>query len=196
MQQTHEKRETKYDIDPIFLKRWSSRAFSRQQVPEEIWKSVLEAARWAPSAKNIQPWRFIIAKRKEDLEKFHSFILPGNLTWAKEAPVLMILISEKAVMNGQDKSMAFDAGTAWGYLSLEAARKGLVSHAMGGIDKEKARDVLNIPENFDIHIAVALGYPGNKADLPEDLQQREQPSSRKAFNEIVTEGCFSTDFHA
>lgn len=182
-----EQREAIYEIDPIFLKRWSSRAFSDRPVSENVLMSIFEAARWAPSALNIQPWRFIVARKQEDLEKFYSFILPGNLKWSRNAPVLALLISEKT----DEISKAFDAGTAWGYLSLEAAHKGLVTHAMGGIDKEKAKEVLNIPDNYDVHIAVAIGYQGDSSELPEDLQKREKPSTRKPFSQIVTEGYFT-----
>lgn len=187
MHNEKEQREAIYEIDPVFLQRWSSRAFSKQPVKENVLMSIFEAARWAPSALNQQPWRFILARKQEDLEKFYSFILPGNLTWSKQAPVLALLISEK----NDDKSKAFDAGAAWGYLSLEAAHKGLITHAMGGIDKGKAKKALNIPDNYEVHIAVAIGYQGNSEELPADLQKREVPSKRKPFSEIVAEGMFT-----
>ncbi|SET53218.1 Nitroreductase [Salinibacillus kushneri] len=180
-----QQRQADYDIDSIYLDRWSPRSFSEKEVPEEILMSVFEAARWAPSAMNMQPWRFIIARNQEDREKFHSFIMEGNLKWCKKAPVLAVIISNK-----EDGSHAFDTGTAWGYMSLEAWKKGLITHPMGGFHKDKAREVLNIPEEYDIQALIAIGYQGEKEDLPEDLQKREQRSERRPVKESVFEGKF------
>ncbi|MBM6617006.1 nitroreductase family protein [Bacillus suaedaesalsae] len=176
-------RKKEHDIDPVFINRWSPRSFSKKEVPEEVLMRIFEAARFAPSANNLQPWRFIIAQKKEDLERFHSFILEGNLIWCEKAPVIAVLISDK-----ESGAHVFDAGTAWGYLALQATKEGLISHAMGGIDKEKARKVLNIPNNFDVQIAIAIGYQGDKVALPENLRAREYPSSRRPLKETIFEG--------
>ncbi|MDC3411967.1 nitroreductase family protein [Aquibacillus sp. 3ASR75-11] len=178
-------RQPAYTIDSMFVNRWSPRAFQEKDVPEDTLKSILEAARWAPSAMNKQPWRFILARTKNDQELFYTFIMEGNLKWCKKAPVLIAILSEKST-----GSHAFDTGTAWGYLALQAAQKGLAAHAMGGFDKEKAREVLNIPDDYAIHAIVALGYQGDKEELPNDLQEREQPSDRKPIEETVFEGTF------
>ncbi|WP_053218396.1 nitroreductase family protein [Virgibacillus senegalensis] len=184
-------RKAGYDIDPLFINRWSPRSFLDKAVPDEILFSVFEAARWAPSALNIQPWRFVVARTKDDLEKFHSFILPGNLTWCEKAPVLTLIISEKTDDKmGENAAHAFDTGAAWGYLSLQASLKGLVTHPMGGFDKEKARKVLNIPDKYALHAVVAIGYQGQKSALPVNLQEREQPSPRRPLDETIHEGSF------
>ncbi|GAA0492384.1 nitroreductase family protein [Salinibacillus aidingensis] len=179
-------RKADYDIDPIYLDRWSPRSFLEKEVPEEVLMSLFEAARWAPSAMNMQPWRFIVARNQEDRDKFHSFIMEGNLKWCKTAPVLTVIISDK-----QDGSHAFDAGAAWGFLALEAARKGLITHPMGGFHKDKAREVLNIPDEYDIQALLAIGYQGDKSTLPADLQDREQPSDRRPIKESIFEGSFT-----
>ncbi|MCT2534616.1 nitroreductase family protein [Aquibacillus koreensis] len=178
-------RKADHDIDPIFLNRWSPRSFLDKEVPEDKLFSIVEAARWAPSSMNKQPWRFILARTKEDRERFHAFIMDGNLKWCKTAPAYMLIISEK---NGP--THAFDTGTAWGYLALQAAHHGLITHAMGGFHKDKAREMLQIPEDYDLHAVVAIGYQGEKLTLPEDIQEREKPSDRRALTETVIEGTF------
>lgn len=178
-------RHTDYDIDPIYLKRWSPRSFLEKEVPEEDLMRIFEAARWAPSAMNLQPWRFIIARTKADREKFYSFINDGNRKWCEKAPVLALIISDK-----QDATHAFDTGAAWGYLSLQAAHQGLATHPMGGFDRERAREILNIPDNFAIQALVAIGYQGEKEALDEELQAREQPSDRRPLKESIFEGSF------
>ncbi|WP_077623713.1 nitroreductase family protein [Sediminibacillus massiliensis] len=186
-----ELRKPAYDIDPVYIQRWSPRSFQDKEVQEDTLFSLFEAARWAPSALNIQPWRFILARTKEDKERFQSFIMEGNRTWAEKAPVLFLIISRKTDDKiGDNVSHAFDAGTAWGYLSLEAARKGLITHPMGGFHKDMAREVLNIPDDYALHAVVAVGYQGEKQALPEKLQQREQPSDRRSLKESVFEGTF------
>lgn len=187
-------RKSDYEIDSIYLHRWSSRAFLDKKVPKDILYSLFEAARWAPSANNVQPWRFIIAKKDEDRKKFLTFMNQGNITWCQHAPVLVAIISHtKWVEGGRDinPTNAFDTGTAWGFLALEATRKGLVAHAMGGFNREKAKEVLNIPEDFDVHAIVAIGYRGDKNYLPEDLQVREKPSNRRKITEFTFEGTFN-----
>ncbi|WP_010676842.1 nitroreductase family protein [Bacillus timonensis] len=184
-------RKADYPIDPLFINRWSPRAFLEKEVPEEVLLSVFEAARWAPSGFNNQPWRFILARTKENLELFHSFILPGNLSWCKTAPALALIVSETETEQGPNPYHEFDAGTASGYLEIQAAKQGLSTHVMGGIDREKAREVLQIPEKFAIHSVIVIGYLGEKDTLPENLQEREQPNSRRPLNEILFEGKFN-----
>lgn len=184
-------RQPAYDIDPIFIERWSARSFSNRDVSDDELFSILEAARWAPSANNIQPWRFIVARKAEDREKFYDFILPGNRLWCEKAPVLVLILSHLLDSKGKkNTSHAFDTGTAWGYLALEATRKGLIAHAMGGFKREQAREVLNIPAEFELHAVVAIGYQGEKDALPEALQEREKPSMRRPLSESVFEGEF------
>ena len=178
-------RNASHPISEVILNRWSPRAFAEKNVSDEVLNRLFEAARWAPSANNFQPSRYIVAKTPEQLEVFHSFILEGNLAWAHKAPVIALLISENHYgMN------AFDAGTSWGFLALQATKEGLVTHPMGGINREKAREVLNIPAEYDIQIAIAIGYQGDASELPERFQEREFPSTRKELSDIVFAGTF------
>lgn len=176
-------RQADYEVDSTFLNRWSPRSFLEKEVPEDVLMSVLEAARWAPSAMNSQPWRFIIARTKEDREKFHSFIKEGNRKWCEKAPVLVAIISDKNV-----KSHVFDSGASWGYLSLQATKNGLITHPMAGFEQDQARVALQVPDDFDIQLIVAIGYQGEKEALPAELQEREHPSSRKPVSELIFEG--------
>lgn len=181
----HQFRQADHEIDPVFINRWSPRSFLNKEVSEEVLMRLFEAARWAPSANNMQPWRFIVARTAEERAIFHSFIFERNLEWCKNAPVLAVLISDK-----QNGMHAFDSGTAWGFLSLQAIKEGLKTHAIGGFDKVKAREVLNIPEEFDIQVTIAIGYQGDKEVLPEDFQAREVPSSRRPLTESIYDGKF------
>jgi|SRR5690625_2459066 len=181
-------------IDPIYINRWSSRAFKDKYVPKDVLYRLFEAARWAPSANNVQPWRFIVAQEEKDREKFLTFINKGNITWCQHAPVLVAVISHtKWVEDGRDinPTNAFDTGTAWGFLALEATRQGLVAHGMGGFNREKAKETLNIPDDYDIHAIIAIGYRGDLFNLPADLQAREKPSNRKNIKEFTYEGTFA-----
>lgn len=192
MKDIKELRQAMHEIDPIHVARWSPRAFSNQEVPESVLYSIFEAARWAPSAANIQPWHFIYARTAEDRDTFLQFINPNNARWCKEAPVLVAVMSkiDAERFGGYNIAHAFDTGTAWGFLALEAARKGLVTHAMGGFDREQAKQLLDIPENYEVHAIVAVGYHGETESLPEDLREREIPSGRKAIDEFTSEGRF------
>lgn len=188
------KRVADYEIDPLYIKRWSTRAFADKEVDEETLYSLFEAARWAPSAANVQPWRYIIARTEEDRNTFLSFINDGNVVWCKHAPVLVAIVSRRTWKYGGEDlnpTHAFDTGTSWGFLALEAARKNLVTHAMGGFNRKKAKEVLNIPEEYDIHAIVAIGYKGDKTELPESLQEREKASDRKKVSEFLFEGKFT-----
>ncbi|CAM3781612.1 nitroreductase family protein [Alicyclobacillus pomorum] len=186
-----EHRTPTYEIEPIFLNRWSPRAYSEQPIDDETLFRIFEAARWAPSSYNLQPWRFIVAKSEEDRSKFLSFIFEGNVTWCKKAPVLAVLVSHTVNSNGEpNHKHAFDAGAAWGYLALQATQLGIYTHAMGGFDREKAREVLQLPAEYEPQIVISLGYYGDPQDLPEALRAREVPSTRRPLSEIVFEGQF------
>ncbi len=179
-------REAAYPIDDMFLNRWSPRSFADKEVDQDTLMSLFEAARWAPSGSNKQPWRFIVANSVEDRKKFNSFIMDGNRAWCEKASAYALVISDKEAGG----SHAFDAGTAWGFLSLQAMKSGLITHAMGGIFKDQAREVLNIPEQYDIHAVVAIGYQDEKELLEEKFQEREKPSNRRPLAETVMEGSF------
>ncbi|MBD2847969.1 nitroreductase family protein [Paenibacillus sp. IB182496] len=185
-------RPTDYDINPLILNRWSPRAFADRAVAERDLHAILEAARWAPSSSNLQPWRFIVAASEEQKARFHSFINDGNLIWCKHAPVLLLVVS-KTTNNkgGMNRSHAFDAGAAWGYLALEACRRGMIAHAMGGFNADQAQHELSIPNQYAALAVVAVGYQGDPAMLQGQLREREHPSSRMPLNDIIIEGSFA-----
>lgn len=184
-------RKAEYPISPFFLFRWSPRAFLDKQVPDEELFSLFEAARWAPSGGNIQPWKYIIARTQEDREKFFTFINPSNRTWCEKAPVLAVLLSNKLRSSGNpNRNHAFDTGASWGYLALEASQRGLFAHAMGGFDPELARETLSVPEEYDILVVIAIGYHGDVHLLSENDQEREIPSNRRPIQESMFEGGF------
>lgn len=182
-------RVSEYPVSPLFLNRWSTRAFSTREVSDQDLYTVLDAAHWAPSSFNDQPWRFVVAKTEEQRSVFHQFINEFNLTWVTTAPVLIVVASDKLRDNGDPNGAhAFDAGAAWASMAIQATMLGMVTHALGGIDRNKARQLLNIPDNFEIHALIALGYHGDKSLLPEGVQQREVPNGRRPLNELVYEG--------
>ncbi|KOP65072.1 nitroreductase [Bacillus sp. FJAT-18019] len=184
-------RQPDYPVHAHFVNRWSSRAFDRRIVEDEELYTVLEAARWAPSSSNGQPWRFIVARTEEERARFATFIRPGNRVWSDHAPVLVLLISYTLNAHGEPSgSHAFDAGTAWGTIASQAALLGLNTRAIGGFDHDLARETLQIPEEYVLHAVIALGYRGNISLLPESLKEREVPTGRRSLNELVYEGVF------
>jgi nitroreductase len=181
------KRIFNHQIMPEIKNRWSPRAFSSRPVDTSELHALLEAARYAPSCSNEQPWRFLIADDSEKLFKMRSVLDEGNQGWANKAPVLILVTGKKSFeKNGKHNHwQMFDAGTAWGYLSIEAERRGLVTHAMGGFDREKARREFSIPDDLEIITVIAVGYYGDKSELSEFNQRREQPQLRKEIGEIT-----------
>jgi len=187
-------RKPEHEINPLTLKRWSPRALSGEALTDEELKSLFEAAKWAPSAFNGQPWRFIYAKNNTpSWAKLFSALGEFNQVWVKKAAVLILVLSQKNFeYNGQPNPTAsFDAGAAWENLALEAVNRGLVAHGMSGFDYDKARANLSIPENYKLEAMVAIGKPGNKEDLPEKMRASEFPSDRKKLAEIISEGEFN-----
>lgn len=186
-------RKPEYEVDEIFLKRWSPRAMSGEDISHDELMSLFEAAKWAPSSFNNQPWRFLYARRgTENWELFFNLLVEGNKAWAKNAAALIVIISKKTFdqSGSPSRTHSFDAGAAWQNLALQGSLKGLVVHGMQGFDYDKAREVLNIPEVYEVEAMVVVGKPGKKEELPDRLQQREIPSGRKKISEIVLEGRF------
>lgn len=181
------KREFNYDIMQEIKERWSPRAFSSEKISWEEIMAVLEAARYAPSCFNEQPWRFIIADDEESHGKMRNILAEANQVWANAAPVLIAILGKKAFeYNGKDNFWhLFDSGTAWGYLSLEAQRRGLATHAMGGFSKKGLKEAFNISDDYDVIAVVALGRPGDKEKLPQALQEKEEPASRKSLQDLI-----------
>jgi nitroreductase len=150
---------------------------------------VLEAARWAASSGNEQPWRIFVARKSDaHFEKFLSTLVPFNQAWAKEAPVLLIMAYKKTSSNNGSPNPygLHDAGQAFANLSLQAVALDLHVHGMAGFDHEKARQLLGIPEDFGLGAAAALGYLGSPDQLDERNRERERaPRTRKPLHEIV-----------
>lgn len=180
-------------IAPLLQNRWSPRSMTGEDMSDEELFPLLEAARWAPSSYNGQPWRFLYAKRNTPhWNKFFDLMVEGNKAWTKNAAVLMVVISRKTFEHNEKPSVthSFDSGSAWMSLALEGTRRGYVTHGMEGFDYDKARKVLEIPDNYQVEAMVAIGKRAPKERLPEDLQKREVPSQRKSVKEIIMEGGF------
>ncbi len=189
------KRNLRYNINPIFVNRWSPRSMSGEEISHDDLMGLFEAARWAPSSYNNQPWRFIYAKRNtENWDRIYSLMVEGNKIWAKNASVLVVVVSRRDFEYNEKpaRTYQFDAGSAWENLALEATSRGLATHAMQGFDYDKAKVDLEVPENFDVMTMIAIGKRGQKESLPSNLQKNEYPTDRKPLEEIVMEGRFKT----
>ncbi|MBU6449365.1 MAG: nitroreductase family protein [Rhodospirillales bacterium] len=194
---TANSRTADHPIDPIFLERWSPRAFTGEAISEHTLRTMFEAARWAPSSYNSQPWRFLYARRDNaHWDKFLGLLNPFNQSWAKTASALVFVVSsETMVVPGKDSpvpshSHSFDAGAAWGYLALQATFMGWQAHGMAGIEMERVYTELKVPAGYRVECGVVIGRQGPKTLLPEALQAREAPSPRKPVTEIAFEGGF------
>jgi nitroreductase len=186
-----------FPIDASFLERWSPRAFDGSKIDDADLLTLFEAARWAPSAFNQQPWRFVYAHRESaDWERFLGLLMPFNAMWARHASVLMYILSDTLIQLPRDSaqsvshSHSFDAGAAWALLALQATRLGLHAHGMTGVDFNRARTELSVPDRFRIEAAIAIGRAGDKSKLPPEMQAREAPSGRRGLDEFVMEGRF------
>jgi nitroreductase len=189
-----EVRKTQVNVDRLFLDRWSPRAMSGEGVEESTLTVLFEAARWAPSSGNAQPWRILYARRETPAwPTFLGLLVPGNQVWAQHAAALLVFISRQiAERNGRPSiTHAFDTGAAWENLALQGTLSGLVVHGMEGFDYERARTELGVPQEFQVQAMVAIGKPGPMENLPERLQKREAPSERRPLEQTVCEGTFA-----
>jgi nitroreductase len=185
-------RKPEQEISEIFINRWSPRAMSGQEIDEKTLLTLFEAARFAPSANNNQPWRFIYARRNtKHWDAFFKLLAEGNQVWAKNAAALIVVISKTTFDNGKHSiTHSFDAGAAWLSFALQGSLAGLVIHCMQGFDYDRAREVLRVPDGYAVEAMIAVGKKGKKEDLPDYLQEREFPSFRKTVAELATEGYF------
>ena len=176
-----------YDILPQIKERWSPRAFSDEKISKDDLYAILEAASYAPSCFNEQPWRFILADEEKSLVKMRSILYASNLQWAQKAPVLLLIMAKKTFSLNNENNFwhMFDTGTAWGFLSLEAQKRGIMTHAMGGFSMSKARKLFKIPEDYEIVTVVAIGRYGDKEQLSDELKERESPETRKNISELL-----------
>ena len=182
-----------FPVHELIQNRWSPRAFSEKPVPQEVLRSLFEAARWAPSSSNEQPWAYIVATKDdaENFEKSLGALVEFNANWAKKAPVLVIAVAQLAFAknNAPNRNAQYDVGAASLQLSIEATARGLVVHQMAGFDPETAKEAYDIPQGWEPIAAMAIGYPGDASSLPEPLQSREKaPRSRKRIHEFVMSG--------
>ncbi len=192
-------RDSEFPIDTFFLDRWSPRAFTEQTISRETMLTILDAAHWAPSSGNNQPWRFIYGLRgTPPFDVLLDILSPGNQRWAKNAAALMIVVSKtyRISQNGERRTAythSYDTGAAWFSVICQAMKLGYHAHGMEGFDKERAVEKLGIPEGYRTEAAAAIGQIADRGTLPEDLAQREFPSKRKPVSEIAFEGTFLGD---
>lgn len=185
--------DTQYPIHELLRRRWSPRAFADRRVEAETLRSLLEAARWAPSSSNEQPWSFIMAGKDDEAEfgRLLSCLVEANSIWVQHAPVLMVSVARLSFEeDGKPNRHAFhDVGQAVADLSVEATALGLFVHQMAGFHPDKVRELYGVPKEFEPVAAIALGYPGDPQTLPEKLRQRELAlRERKPIAEFVYTG--------
>lgn len=186
-------RKADHDILPVFIARWSPRAMSGEAVSRAELMRLLEAARWAPSSYNEQPWRFVYAFRGTPaFDTLMSFLMEANQVWCKSAGVLLLLCgSSQFNRNAKPNAVfSFDCGSAWENLALQGASMGLAVHAMAGFDAGKASTTLKIPSPFVPQAMIAVGRPGEVESLPPDYQKIEAPSPRMKVEEFSSEGAW------
>ena len=181
---------TSQPIDPLIQKRWSGRAFvENQPVSREQIIALLEAARWAPSCWNDQPWRYIVFDRfhnKDAWQKAFECLSEGNQKWVIQAPVLLIAFADtRFTRNGKPNRWGqHDTGAASTSLCLQAASMGLMAHQMGGYDRDKVRETFAVPDQFDIMSMIAVGYPANEDQInPDELERELEPRERAPLGE-------------
>jgi nitroreductase len=189
-------RKSELPIDTLFLDRWSPRAFHAEPLDEQALLTAFEAARWAPSSLNYQPWRFIYARRdSESFERFLVLLAERNREWAHKAGALVAFISDTQIAY-KDQLMpspnhAFDTGAAWANFAHQLHLLGYAARAIGGFNRKDAPDVLGLPERYHVHAFVAVGRPAAPGSLPESFRAKEAPTGRRPLEELVYEGRFA-----
>jgi nitroreductase len=186
-------RTATHEINSLIINRWSPRSFIPEEISDKELYSLFEAARWAPSSSNSQPWRFIYAKRNsKNWNGLFNLLVDFNKQWCANASALVVVVSRKNFEHNGQPSIThqFDTGSAWENLAIQAVSQGLVTHAMAGFDYEKARKDLEVPADFDVVVMIAIGKRGPKENLSPELQTREIPNTRKPLSELVMDGKF------
>lgn len=181
--------QTRVAIHSLLAERWSPRAFSSQAIDEKKISTLIEAARWSPSSYNLQPWRFIVWHQHQNpyFEQVYATLSNTNKAWVRNVPVLIGVFADTRGVEGQvNHAAVYDTGAAALALVLQAQALGLVSHQLGGFDKQALREQFAIPEHITILSLIAIGYQGQVHELREDLQAKElAPRSRQALESIV-----------
>jgi nitroreductase len=184
-------RRADYPVDALFVDRWSPRAMSGEGITEHELMRLFEAARWAPSSRNAQPWRMLYAFRESaEWPLFLDLLFDKNKTWASSAAALVLFVSSKIHDGTGEPSIthSFDAGAAWGFFSLQGFLQGYAVHGIEGFDYERAQTALGIPKEFRVEAMAAVGKPAPKDILPPALQAREAPNGRRPLIETVYQG--------
>ncbi len=194
MPDTDKRAVTTYPIHDLLAERWSPRAFADRAIPPAVLGSLFEASRWAPSSRNLQPWRFIIADRHRDAGGFSRILgalMKMNRMWAQHASVLLIVATQPhpARSPRPNPYAHYDVGQAMAHLSIQAMACGLYIHQMGGFRRAKAREVLAIPDDYEPVVSAAIGYLADPSVLPQEIQQRElDPRARNPLSKQVFSG--------
>jgi nitroreductase len=186
-----------HPIHELLARRWSPYAFADRPVSDEDLRSVFEAARWAASSYNEQPWTYLVATKRDpaEFERLLSCLVEGNQAWAKAAPVLGIgCTSLLFALNGKPNAAAIhDLGLASASLTLEATARGLLVHQMIGIVPDKVRELYRVPDGVQPLTGLAIGYAADPSTLPEKLRERDlAPRKRKPLAEFVFTGAWGT----
>lgn len=186
-----------HPIIPLMLERQSKYDLHRTLTPQatrEKLKSLFEAARWAPSSFNMQPWRFIYAVHgTPQWDQLYKLLVPFNQTWVANANALILVISKNTsdYKGKPNQTHSFDTGLAVSQLKLQATSMGLVAHGMGGFDYDQARKDFKLSKDYTVEAMIAIGEPASKEHSSKEFAERDaQPAQRKALNEFVFEGCF------
>ena len=184
-------RDPEHRIVPLLYERWSPRAMNGEGLSDEELMQLFEAARWAPSSYNGQPWRFVYARKGTPYwDGFFELLGDFNQGWAEGAAVLVVLLSRKTFERNDEpaRTHSFDTGAAWQNLALQGRAMGLVVHAMEGFSYDEAADLLDLTGEYAVEAMIAIGRPAEKSVLDEELREREEPSERKPTEEIAFEG--------
>ena len=187
-------RKADHAIEPLLLKRWSPRAMTGEDVGRDELMRLFEAARWAPSTRNEQEWRFLFARNgSEHWPTFFGLLADGNKPWCEKAAVLVVIVASRNFSNtgATNPVHLFDTGASFENLALQGSSMGLVVHGMAGFDYDRARSELGVPDDFAVAAMCAIGRPGDPDDLPPDLREREKPSPRRPVAESICEGSFA-----
>lgn len=186
-------RKSDYPVSRMILDRWSPRAMTGEPITQDELFTLFEAARWAPSSYNNQPWIFIYGMKGSDgWKRLHNLQVPFNQEWTKNSAALVLVVSKNNFYHNDKPSCthSFDTGAAWMALALQGHEMGLVVHGMQGFDYEAAKKNLQIPKDYTVEAMIAIGKLAPKETLPKEMQEKEFPSERKPISDFVMEGIF------
>ena len=190
-------RQADYPVNGQFTARWSPRSYTGEPIGSDQVMCMLEAARWAPSSNNAQPWRFAVVLRQDpEWDALFATLNPNNQVWAGKASALVAVASSHLATKAgstetvQNAMHAFDSGAAWAYMAMQAHLMGWDLHGIGGFNKADGAQVLKMPAEHTLHMLAAVGKRGDPAALPDALRQRESPNARRTLSELAGRGSF------